>query len=115
MLDDKAGRFEEIITRAAAPCEAKIIPTMAMDPAPFPEEIVSLVENAAASLGMSCLRLPSGAFHDALYAARACPSGMIFVPCRDGLSHHPDEWCEPAHCAAGARVLTASLVQLANE
>ena len=56
----------------------------------------------------------SGAGHDAMYVAHVAPSGMIFVPCRDGISHNPAEDAQPADLAAGARVLAASLVTLAN-
>ena len=72
------------------------------------------LEQAAKGLGLGHMRLSSGAFHDALYAARVCPTSMIFIPCRAGLSHHPAEWAEPGHCADGARVLAAALVELAN-
>ncbi len=114
VLEDKAAQIEPLIRQAASPCTVEIVPTTTMDPTPFPEQIVGGIERAAERLGLQSIRLPSGAFHDALYAAMACPSGMIFIPCRDGLSHHPDEWAEPADCAAGARVLTATLVDLAN-
>jgi acetylornithine deacetylase/succinyl-diaminopimelate desuccinylase-like protein len=87
---------------------------LTMDPTTFPEAMVAMIEANAKSLGIGCVRLASGAFHDALYAARVCPTAMIFIPCRNGLSHHPDEWAEPRHCAEGARVLAATLVELAG-
>ena len=51
------------------------------------------------------MEMASGAGHDASFLARICPAAMVFVPCRDGLSHHADEWAEPADLAAGTRVL----------
>lgn len=114
VLEGRGGRIPEMVKEAAIPCEALIKPTLTMDPTPFPESMVGLIEASARALGVACLRLPSGAFHDALYPARVCPAGMIFIPCRDGLSHHPAERAEPEHCAAGARVLAATLVELAN-
>jgi N-carbamoyl-L-amino-acid hydrolase len=58
--------------------------------------------------------LVSGAFHDALFIAAICPAGMIFVRCRDGVSHNPSEFAEPADVAAGAQVLASALLRLAQ-
>jgi hypothetical protein len=54
----------------------------------------------------------SGAFHDALFVNRIAPAAMIFVPCRDGLSHNEAEYVEPAHSIAGARMLLASTLEV---
>jgi N-carbamoyl-L-amino-acid hydrolase len=59
------------------------------------------------------MRLPSGAFHDANFIAEIAPTGMIFVPCAKGISHSPAESARPEDLAAGARVLAATLVELA--
>ena len=67
--------------------------------------MVRLIEESAKALELECIRLPSGAFHDALYPARVCPAGMIFIPCRDGKSHAPEEWTEKHQVAAGAAAL----------
>ena len=64
-----------------------------------------LVEHCARSRGHSVRRLASGAGHDAQMLARVCPSAMIFVPSRDGLSHNVAEFTEPADLAAGVEVL----------
>ncbi len=61
------------------------------------------------------MRLPSGAGHDAQMPARVCPSGMIFVPSRGGISHNPAEFTEPDQLAAGADVLLHTLLRLATE
>jgi beta-ureidopropionase / N-carbamoyl-L-amino-acid hydrolase len=114
LLEDRCGRIAQVVKEAASPCDTLIVPTLSMDPTPFPESMVGLIEASAEALSLGCLRLASGAFHDSLYAARVCPTAMIFIPCRGGLSHHPAEWAEPRHCADGARVLAASLVELAN-
>ncbi len=49
--------------------------------------------------------LASGAGHDAVFVARIAPSAMLFIPCRDGKSHAPEEWAEPDAIAAGAATL----------
>ncbi len=69
-------------------------------------------ETAAAAEGLSCIRMPSGAGHDAQsFAAAGVPTGMIFVPCRRGMSHSPEEWIEPAQAAQGCQVLLRSLAE----
>ena len=65
--------------------------------------------SAAAEQGCGHMRLPSGAFHDAQFVVPVCPTGMIFVPCRKGISHNPAEYSEPSQLAAGTRVLTQTL------
>ncbi len=60
------------------------------------------------------MALPSGAFHDAQFVAGICPAGMLYVPCRDGVSHNPAEYASPAQVAAGARVLADALAELAR-
>ena len=74
-------------------------------PAVFDERVISLVEEAAAALGGSCRRLPSGAGHDAQMLSRVCPTGMIFVPSVDGVSHSPKEFTRDEHVIAGGDAL----------
>jgi N-carbamoyl-L-amino-acid hydrolase len=83
-------------------------------PADFGPTVPDVVARAAAAQGLKAIRLPSGAFHDAQFLAPICPTGMIFIPCRAGVSHHPSEYAEPAACANGARVLTQALLELAG-
>jgi N-carbamoyl-L-amino-acid hydrolase len=74
--------------------------------------IQSTIEEACLTAGFSSTRLPSGAGHDGVFVARIAPMGMIFVPCREGRSHAPEEWAEPSDCANGARVLAETLILL---
>ncbi|KAF2229148.1 N-carbamoyl-L-amino acid hydrolase [Viridothelium virens] len=55
--------------------------------------------------------MTSGAGHDSVYTSKRCPTSMIFVPCRDGISHNPAEYCEPEDCAIGAQVLLGSVLR----
>jgi len=105
---------EPLARKAAARCTVKVTPTLHDDPCVFDAAVTSVIENAANELTISNLRLPSGASHDANYMARICPTGMIFVPCENGVSHNEAENAKPADLAAGARVLTAALLELAN-
>lgn len=78
-------------------------------------DVMRAIEAASTSLGYASTVLPSGAGHDAAYMARLGPMGMIFIPCRDGRSHCPEEWIEPAQLWVGARVLAESLKRLDQE
>ncbi len=71
------------------------------EPVAFDPEVIDLVERTAQARGHSVMRLPSGAGHDAQMLARVCPTGMVFVPSRGGVSHNPAEFTEPEHLAAG--------------
>jgi N-carbamoyl-L-amino-acid hydrolase len=83
-------------------------------PVDFAEDVISLVERAAGDRGHTVMRLPSGAGHDAQMLARMCPTGMVFVPSRGGVSHNPAEFTEPEDLAAGCQVLADVLVELAS-
>jgi N-carbamoyl-L-amino-acid hydrolase len=102
-------------TKAAAPCAVKVTPTLHDDPCVFDPNVVGAIERASNELGVPSMRLTSGASHDAMYMARICPTAMIFVPCEKGVSHNEAENAKPADLAAGARVLTAALLELANK
>ena len=60
-------------------------------------------------VGLSSMPMACGAGHDTSFLARICPAAMVFVPCRQELSHHADEWAEPADLAAGATVLLETI------
>lgn len=79
-----------------------------MPPATFSAPLLERLREAAAEAGLAWKPMLSGAFHDALFLARVAPAAMIFVPCRDGLSHNEAEHVEPEHSVAGARMLLAS-------
>lgn len=98
----------------AAGCTAVVSRSFAMEPARFSPAMVALVEHAAGRLGLKHRSLVSGAFHDALNIASVAPSAMIFVPCRDGLSHNEAEYVAPEHCVAGAAVLLEATLAAAD-
>jgi N-carbamoyl-L-amino-acid hydrolase len=84
-------------------------------PTAFADPVVAAVERSAASLGHSARRIVSGAGHDAKYLADVCPTAMIFIPCKDGVSHNEAERIEPAQAEAGANVLLRTVLELAGE
>lgn len=81
-------------------------------PAAFAPGVVDRVEAAAERLGFSRRRMVSGAGHDAQMMARICPTGMIFVPSRAGLSHCPQEFTGPEDLRCGALVLLETVLDL---
>jgi ureidoglycolate amidohydrolase len=82
-------------------------------PAPCDPQIVATVRAVCDELGTPYLDMASGAYHDAMVLGAQVPIGMIFVPSRDGLSHHPDEYTEPAQLDLGVKVLAGTLAKLA--
>ena len=84
------------------------------DPVHFTEELVALAETAALELGFSVTRMRTRPGHDAFNMLRVCPTELIFVPCRDGISHHELEYCSPEHVAAGADVLLQAVLRRAD-
>lgn len=95
-------------------CGTAVTRIFDMAPAQFPEPLLATLQEAASDCGFATAHLLSGAFHDALFMNRVAPSAMIFVPCRDGLSHNEAEHVEPDHCIAGCQVLGAAVLRLAT-
>ncbi|MEM7250523.1 MAG: Zn-dependent hydrolase [Pseudomonadota bacterium] len=81
---------------------------------PFAADCVNAVRNAADSAGFSYRDMVSGAGHDACYVARVAPTGMVFVPCEDGISHNEAENATSPDLAAGCQTLMQAIVTLAN-
>ena len=100
-----AQLVQEICAREAAPCKVEVKPLVSTASTPFDEGLRIMLGAAAAARAIPAMPVLSYAGHDALQMAGVCPSAMIFIPCRDGISHSETEWAEPAHVAAGARVL----------
>jgi len=98
----------------AGPCDVEVAVRHAGDPAQFDECVVASVERIAGELAIPAMRMPSGADHDAKYMVPRCPTGMIFVPCKSGISHNEDERAKPEDLAAGCRVLADALYEMAR-
>ena len=114
VLERKGDRIVEICKRYAGDCDVAVAETFNRKPSVFAPRLVDMLERAAKTLGIGCQRMPSGAFHDANFLAEICPTAMLFVPCERGISHNPAENARPEDLAAGARVLTATLAELAG-
>ena len=77
--------------------------------------IVQLLEQICAEQNITSKKMVSRAYHDTLFMASIAPVGMIFIPCRNGVSHRPDEYAAPTDILQGTRVLAQALAKLASE
>ena len=80
----------------------------------FNPDCVDAVARAADKLGYSSMPVVSGAGHDAVYMAQLAPAGMIFIPCKDGISHNEIEDAKPEHITAGCNVLLHAMLERAG-
>jgi N-carbamoyl-L-amino-acid hydrolase len=76
--------------------------------------LVETVAEVCQQLGISHQKMISRAYHDTLFMAQICPSTMIFIPCRGGVSHRPDEYASPEHIELGVKVLAQALARFAG-
>jgi N-carbamoyl-L-amino-acid hydrolase len=83
-------------------------------PLEFPQAIRALIGETARRLNLPCRELPSPAGHDSRYLHYVCPTGMIFIPCKDGISHNEAEEITTTDATAGTRVLAEVAFALAN-
>ena len=79
-------------------------------PIAFHPQCIAAVRKAAGLSGLSSRDIVSGALHDAAYVSRVAPAGMIFVPCKDGISHNEEEFSSQEQCAKGAQVLLQAVL-----
>jgi ureidoglycolate amidohydrolase len=84
-------------------------------PAICAASLVSAVSSVCSELGVKMKKMISRAYHDTLFMARICPTTMIFIPCRGGVSHRPDEYSSPAQIKTGVAVLAHTFAKLSAE
>ena len=114
MYDDMRKRAEEIAKRHKV--KFSFSPTDATGkPALTDPMMRDVIEKSAQNLGLSTLRMQSGAGHDAQDMALIVPTGMIFVPSKGGISHSPEEFTSAEDMANGANVLLLALLSLDKE
>jgi ureidoglycolate amidohydrolase len=76
--------------------------------------ITEALSASCRALGIEFMPMVSRAYHDSLFMSRIAPTGMLFIPCRNGVSHRPDEYAAPEDLKRGVQVLTSALAQLAQ-
>src|SRR5271156_3872089 len=94
--------------------EVRVSPINADAPAACTPRIIEAMVEAAAENGLAYKKMVSRAYHDSLFMARIAPVGMVFIPCRGGVSHRPDEYSAPQEIENGAKVLAGTLAKLSQ-
>ncbi len=85
-----------------------------LDPVDFDKNIIKVIEKTSESLGLKHKKITSGAGHDAQMMSRICPTAMIFIPSKDGISHNINEYSSEIDIENGGNLLLHSLIKLAN-
>jgi N-carbamoyl-L-amino-acid hydrolase len=112
-VDEEMRSIMKSVCRAVG-IEGRVEEIWHMPPISFAPECISTVQRAAAKLGYSSMEMISGAGHDAMYLAQIVPTGMIFVPCENGLSHNELENAQPEDLIAGGDVLLHAILEMTN-
>lgn len=107
---DAAMHREFALLAQQCQCVVEIEQVVKFEPCIFHPDCVSSVRKAADALGLQHMEVVSGAGHDAVYVNQVAPTAMIFVPCKDGISHNEIEDAKPAHLAAGCNVLLHAML-----
>jgi len=101
---------EEIAQRRTLQIESRML--NADDPAVSSPWILNAIEQACGAEDLPVRKMVARAYHDSSFMARIAPIAMVFIPCRGGVSHRPDEYASPEHIVAGVRVLARTLAEL---
>ncbi len=112
VLSRLGDQIEPVCRSHAQGCGVIVVETLNSSPVAFDPAIRNLLRNAATHQALSHMDMVSGATHDAKYMVDLCPSGMLFVPCRGGISHNESEYAAPSDLAAGARTLAEVMIEL---
>ena len=115
ILEDMETDLRNFVTTLGNECEVDIdgywkYPAMAFD-----SGCVETVRQSVSDLGYRHQTMITGAGHDASYMAQVIPTSMIFIPCKDGISHNEIEYASKSHCEAGCNVLLHTMLATANE
>jgi len=114
VLDAMETTLQTALVAEAGACRCDCRDLMRRAPTPFDPHVLGVLEAAAKLTGEPYRALGSGAFHDAMYLADVCPSAMLFVPSKGGISHNAAEDTQEADLIAGVRALSATLLTLAD-
>jgi len=109
-----ADTIPAICRRAAGRCDVAVTELLHDPPLEFPLSIRRTIRSISAELTIPWMDIASGAGHDARYLHYVCPTGMIFIPCKDGISHSAAESVLERDAAAGAQVLAETVLIMAN-
>jgi ureidoglycolate amidohydrolase len=122
--DTDEARRDSVLRKIEQACEqvacrrgvqATVEPINADPPAHCAAHVVDTLIQASEVHGLPFERMISRAYHDSLFMSRIAPTAMLFIPCRGGVSHRPDEYASPEAIAQGTLVLAETLARLASE
>jgi N-carbamoyl-L-amino-acid hydrolase len=111
-LDEMDAALRDMCAKSSLPVAVDEVVYFA--PQPFDASLVDSVRDSANALAYTSMDAVSGAGHDAVYLARVAPAAMIFVPCKDGISHNEIEDAQADHLEAGCNVLLQVMLRAAN-
>jgi ureidoglycolate amidohydrolase len=94
--------------------QVRVTPINADAPATCSPRVINAMVEAAEENGLPYKKMVSRAYHDSLFMSRIAPVGMVFIPCRGGVSHRPDEYSAPQEIETGAKVLASTLAKLSQ-
>jgi len=114
IVDEMDRKIRHFVAAERGPCTVEIKQIAHAPSLAFSTEVRSLIAAAASAEKIPSMEIYSAAGHDARQLHYVCPTGMIFIPCRGGISHNPAEWAEPEHVVAGTKVLANVVWQLAS-
>lgn len=116
VMDELAAALQTKLQEIAALRGVELYwePAADVKPSPLAETVQQTIADVTNDLGYSWQSMPSGAGHDAQHLARICPTGMIFVPSKGGISHSPAEFTADDDCVRGANVLLNTIIRLAR-
>lgn len=112
VLDAIRRAGEDVAARRGVKVDLVLI--NADQPAQCSSKVVAAVMEACKERGLECLPMVSRAYHDTLFMSRVAGSGMIFIPCRGGVSHRPDEYASEPDIVNGTVILAKALASLAS-
>ena len=108
------GQVEQVCRLHQGDCTVIVTETLNSSPTRLDSTVLDVVRRAAWRLELPQMDIVSGATHDAKYMAGLCPTGMVFVPCLEGISHSEAERASLEDLVSGARILAEALVELAG-
>jgi N-carbamoyl-L-amino-acid hydrolase len=112
VLDALHAACDEVASRRGVAIATEMV--NADPPATCDRVILATLEESAVAAGKTFKKMVSRAYHDSLFMARIAPVAMLFIPCRGGVSHRPDEYASPEWIGSGVHVLSRTLAELAS-
>lgn len=119
-METKTKVVEALIAKIGEITQARDVPAEIITltnetPVKLKEEMVAFLDEICRASGYSYIKMPSGAGHDAMHWAEIAPTGMLFIPCKGGISHNPAESAKIEDIAAATEILYQSMCKLSSK